>query len=62
MPLTWPATRSGFQDFMIAHELLYLRVSNHGRLFKALLTACVPDWKRYDIERHFGRRRITDDV
>ena len=43
---------TGFQDFIIAHELLHLRVPNHGRLFKALLTAYVPDWKRYDIGKH----------
>ena len=41
----------GFQDFVIVHELLHLRVPNHGRLFKALMTAHVPDWKRYDIAR-----------
>ena len=41
----------GFQDFVIAHELLHLRVPNHGRLFKALMTAYVPDWKRYDVRR-----------
>ena len=28
----------GFQDFIIAHELLHLRVPNHGRLFKALMS------------------------
>ena len=39
----------GFQDFVIAHELLHLRVPNHGKLFKALMTAHVPDWKKYDI-------------
>jgi predicted metal-dependent hydrolase len=33
----------GFQDLVIAHELLHLRVPNHGRLFKALMTAHVPD-------------------
>ena len=42
---------AGFQDFVIAHELLHLRVPNHGKLFKALLTAHVPDWKRHDMER-----------
>ena len=41
----------GFQDFVIAHELLHLRVPNHGRLFKALMTAYVPDWKQYDVRR-----------
>ena len=37
----------GFQDFVIVHELLHLRVPNHGKLFKALLAAHVPDWKSY---------------
>ena len=41
----------GFQDFVIAHELLHLRVPNHGRLFKALMTAYVPDWKTYEVSR-----------
>ena len=41
----------GFQDFVIAHELLHLRVPNHGRLFKALMTAHVPDWREHDIRR-----------
>ena len=38
-----------FQDFVIAHELLHLRVPNHGKLFKALMAAYVPDWRKYDI-------------
>ena len=42
---------AGFQDFVIAHELLHLRIPNHGRLFKALMTAHVPDWKRHDLIR-----------
>ncbi len=41
----------GFQDFVIAHELLHLRVPNHGKLFKAFMTAHVPDWKSHDIRR-----------
>ena len=43
-----------FQDFVIAHELLHLRVPNHGRLFKALMTAHVPGWRRYDNSMHGG--------
>ena len=41
----------GFQDFVIAHELLHLRVQNHGRVFKALMSAHVPDWKVYNLQR-----------
>ncbi len=40
-----------FQNFVIAHELLHLRVPNHGKLFKALLTAHVPGWKRHEVRR-----------
>jgi predicted metal-dependent hydrolase len=40
-----------FQDFVIAHELLHLKVPNHGRLFKALMTAHVPDWRFREIQR-----------
>jgi predicted metal-dependent hydrolase len=43
--------KPGFQNFVIAHELLHLRVPNHGRLFKALMTAHVPDWRSLDIRR-----------
>ena len=40
-----------FQNFVIAHELLHLRVPNHGKLFKALMTAHVPDWREHDIAK-----------
>ncbi|MFC1460574.1 M48 family metallopeptidase [Microvirga arabica] len=42
---------SSFQDFVIVHELLHLRVPNHGKLFKALIGAYVPDWRRHDAYR-----------
>jgi predicted metal-dependent hydrolase len=45
---------SDFQNFVIVHELLHLRVPNHGKLFKALMTAHIPDWKRHDIRRRRG--------
>lgn len=42
---------SAFQDFVIAHELLHLRVPNHGRLFKALMTTHVPNWREHEVLR-----------
>lgn len=44
-----------FQDFVIAHELLHLKVPNHGRLFKALMTIHVPNWRLLEIERKTTR-------
>ncbi len=40
-----------FQDFVILHELLHLRVPNHGKLFKAMMAVHLPEWKRYDVLR-----------
>jgi predicted metal-dependent hydrolase len=41
----------GFQDFVIVHELLHLKVPNHGRLLKALMTAHIPKWRAFDASR-----------
>jgi predicted metal-dependent hydrolase len=41
----------GFQDFVIVHELLHLRVRNHGKLFKAFMGLHVPGWRRYEAAR-----------
>lgn len=35
-----------FQEVVIVHELLHLRVPNHGKLFKSLMHAYLPDWER----------------
>lgn len=32
-----------FQDFVVAHELLHLRIPNHGKLFRAVLAAHLPN-------------------
>ncbi len=45
--------KESFQDFVIVHELLHLRVPNHGRLFKTLLTVHIPQWRELDL----GRKR-----
>lgn len=34
-----------FQDYVIVHELLHMRYATHGKVFKAVLSAHVPEWK-----------------
>ena len=38
-----------FQDFVVVHELLHLRIPNHARLFKATMSAHVPQWKTQSV-------------
>ncbi|ASP29300.1 M48 metallopeptidase family protein [Qipengyuania flava] len=40
-----------FRDFVIAHELLHLRYPHHGRLFKAVMAAHIPNWRELEILR-----------
>lgn len=42
--------RTAFQDYVIVHELLHLRFSTHGRVFKALLNAHVPGWRKWALD------------
>jgi len=34
-----------FQEYVIVHELLHLRVPNHGKLFRSLISLYVPNWE-----------------
>lgn len=35
-----------FRDVVIVHELLHLRIQNHGKLFKSLLSSFLPKWEQ----------------
>lgn len=39
------AEPADFREYVIVHELLHLQVPNHGKLFKSLLSAFLPDWE-----------------
>jgi predicted metal-dependent hydrolase len=47
-----------FQDYVIVHELLHLRYPTHGRMFKALMSAYIPNWRRYEHAYH----RAASDI
>jgi hypothetical protein len=34
-----------FREYVIVHELLHLKVPNHGKLFKTLLRAYIPNYE-----------------
>lgn len=36
------------QDYIIVHELLHLRVPNHGKLWKSLMRAYVGDYEKIE--------------
>ena len=44
-----------FQNYVIVHELLHLRIPTHGRLFKALMSVHVPGWQKMNEMRLYGR-------
>ena len=36
---------SSFQDYVIVHELIHLKLPNHGKLFTRLFSAHLPGYK-----------------
>lgn len=48
-----------FQDYVIVHELLHLRYRDHGKQFKAMMTALVPNWREMErSSKHSTERQI----
>jgi hypothetical protein len=39
-----------FQDYVIVHELLHLKIPNHGKVFRSLLSTHLPGWRQYCAE------------
>jgi hypothetical protein len=39
-------TAHDWQEYVIVHELLHLQIPNHGKLFKAMLSALLPGWEQ----------------
>ena len=39
--------RRNLIDYVVLHELLHIKVPNHGKLFKSLMLAFLPDWEKY---------------
>ena len=33
-------------DYVIVHELLHMKIPNHGKLFKSLMFVFLPDWEK----------------
>jgi predicted metal-dependent hydrolase len=46
------------QDYVIVHELLHLRVPNHGKLWKSLMRAYLGDYEA--LEARLSRRAGDD--
>ena len=49
-----------FREVVIVHELIHLLIPNHGRVFKALMKAYLPDWEHTSAGRAGGRCGFQD--
>ena len=50
--------RKELQTYVIVHELLHLKVPNHGKLFQALMNLHIPNWKALDEELNFTKEDL----
>ncbi|MBC6414490.1 MAG: M48 family metallopeptidase [Chromatiales bacterium] len=46
------------QDYVIIHELLHLKVSHHGKLFRSLMSVYLPDWQKQEVKLSKEATRI----
>lgn len=46
--LTWVAPH--LAEYVVVHELVHLRVFNHGKDFKAMMSQYLPDWREREEE------------
>ena len=46
--LTWLAPH--LAEYVVLHELVHLKVFNHGKEFKAMMSAHMPDWAERECE------------
>jgi len=49
-----------FQDYVIVHELIHIRVPSHGKHFQALLSAHIPEWRALETSVGATGRRIDE--
>lgn len=47
-----------FRHFVIAHELLHLKIPNHGKLFKQMLSAHIPGWRNIRDSQTLNRKPV----
>ena len=54
-------TMPRFREFVILHELVHLQVPNHGKLFKNLMHAFIPEWQKMEGDERdaFARQVIS---
>ncbi len=50
-------------EYVVLHEVVHLRVFNHGKEFKTLMSAYMPDWKaREDVLDQYLKRGKNDEI
>jgi predicted metal-dependent hydrolase len=52
-----------YVEYVIVHELLHMIIPNHGRTFKTLLYAYLPNWDKLHKElENFEKKTITSNL